>query len=135
MTAALELIAILLGLKTFILHKDPKSNNILRMQSDSNVSKLALGSWKAKSPVLSFMLREIALVSVVNDIEIHCAHLAGTLNEYADAISRAPWHKDKQWIMNMLNPNLEQKFDLYKESFWLQNSREWPDLFSEECFM
>ena len=69
----------------------------IALQSDSMVSVLSCAADYARSPNMSFSLREFVAASLTHDIECEVTHIPGVSNVLADAISRR-----KRWIWEIL---------------------------------
>ena len=92
----------------------------INLDTDSMVCVWALGSWKAKSPVLSFILKEIAVECILKGIELSPSHWPGEENIIADAISRYDRHchnSKYRKVVDMLCPSKQIKFKMNKDLF------------------
>ena len=125
MISALELLAVCVMLRIVLESRPGKfAHKVIRCHCDSMVAVLASGTWKAGSPSLNFVLREIAILCIINDVHILPEHLPGDLNVVADAISRYKKYPKFCHIVNDLD--IEKKITVHLSPQWfLQSSEEW----------
>ena len=68
----------------------------LRIWCDNHTSVKSILSGKARNNFMAGCLRELWLLTSVNDIFLDCQHIQGEMNEIADTLSRA-YHSEEGW--------------------------------------
>ena len=116
--SALELLALVVAVRNWgFLVKNRGWELAFHMETDSMVAKNSIQKWKAKTPLMHKILRELVITTVYHNLYVFASHIPGEINEWADGISRL-----KPEIMNGLNPMLREiKNDPNQKDFWLSS--------------
>ena len=104
----LEMLAILVGLRIWC-----KSFQNFRIQllCDNQASVTVINTGRTKDKMMLKIVRELAYISVHNNLQIRAVHLAGNSNRIADLLSRAPENPgmkvenmvEKHWVREIIS--------------------------------